>query len=86
MINSNTLNSLFLFRNGENKGFAKLMQDKQRNKEYEDAFVDVIRSAFGDAFVDMINELYSKCSESDVDADVQQLVDKLYEINGGVDE
>ena len=86
---SNTLKSLFLFRNGENKGFLKLIN-------YHDAFNSVdgddirfIAKVFKrrdneNETLKLINELYGLCSnKSDIDADVKSLVDKLYDSIGG---
>ena len=89
MIDANTLKSLFLFKDGENKGFLKLIN-------YHDAFNGVdgddimfIAKVFKrrdneNETLKLINELYGLCSnKSDIDADVKALVDKLYDAIGG---
>lgn len=84
VLNSNVLKDLFLFRNGENKGFVQLLRKKQCDKEYDDVFKELVNDTVDGVTLDLINELYTLCSsKSDVDADVKALVDKLYEITGG---
>lgn len=80
---SNVLKDLFLFRNGENKGFLALVNKKTIDAEYDNVFKELMEDVVGGATADLVNELHALCSIKSVDADVQQLVDKLYEIVGG---
>lgn len=86
LLNSNVLKNLFLFRDGENKGFLALINKQRNDVEYDNVFKELMNDVVGDVTADLINELHALCSNKSVDADVQQLVDKLYEITGGADE
>lgn len=86
VLNRNVLKDLFLFSNGENKGYLALMNKKKNDAEYERVFKEYMKEIVDGAIADLINELHDVCLNRSVDADVQQLVDKLYEIIGGADE
>ena len=86
---SNTLKSLFLFRNGENKGFLKLINYHDNLNSIDGDAIKLIAKVFKrrdneNETLKLINELYGLCSnKSDIDADVKALVDKLYDSIGG---
>lgn len=86
---SNTLKSLFLFRNGENKGFLKLINYHDNLNSIDGDDIKLIAKVFKrrdneNETLKLINELYGLCSnKSDIDADVKALVDNLYDSIGG---
>ena len=81
---SDTLKNLYLYRNGENKGFIQLIKKQELDKVYEDRFKEYFVGIAESTIGELIQELHVLCcSKSDVDADVQELVDKLYELTVG---
>lgn len=93
------LKSLFLFRNGENKGFLELMKARTNNIMIEDAMYNFIeRNALivSDMDLETIKELHDLCvSNPSIDSTIAMHVDYLYKNiyqksrqfkNGGADE
>lgn len=81
---SDTLKNLYLYRNGENKGFVKLIKQKELDKTYDERFIEFMKSAIDGANAELIQELYNLCCKSDVSAEIKEIVKQLYELNCGV--
>ena len=81
---SDTLKNLYLYRNGENKGFIQLMNKQELDKTYEDRYIEFMKKAIDGANAELIQELYILCCKSDVSAEIKEVVKQLYELNCGV--
>lgn len=89
MVNSSILKSLFLFNDGENKGFLKLMHYSDVVESIDAKDINFIASVFKrrdneNETLMLIKELYVLCSDkTDVDVDIKEKVDALFESIGG---
>lgn len=81
-MNKNILKSLFLFKNGENKGFLELMQHKRNDGVVEDAidkFIERRSLIVSDNDLDTIKELHDLCvGNPSIDSELANHVDSLY--------
>ena len=80
---SDTLKNLYLYRNGENKGFIQLMNKQKLDKQYDNAFKEYMKEIVNGANADLIQELYALCFKSDVGAEIKKIVEQLHELNCG---
>lgn len=82
MINSNMLKSLFLFRNGENKGFLELMKQTSNNSMIEsaiDRFIERNALIVSDKDLKTIKEMHDLCVANPGDSELANHVDYLYQ-------
>lgn len=81
-MNGNVLKSLFLYRNGENKGFVEYIKDKRNNDMFEDVwdkFIERHGLIVCDKDLETIKKLHDLCVDSsNVDSELAKHVDYLY--------
>jgi len=83
MINEYVLKSLFLYKNGENKGFLKLMKQQRNKGMIESAmnrFIERKALIVCDKDLETIKAMHDLCiSNPSVDSDMAKHVDYLYQ-------
>lgn len=81
-MNSNILKSLFLYKNGENKGFLKLMKQQRNKGMIESAmnrFIERRALIVCDKDLETIKAMHDLCiSNPSVDSELAKHVDYLY--------
>ena len=74
---SDTLKNLYVYRDGENKGFLALMNKQKLDSEYEKVFLELFKRTVDEVVFDLVNELNALCVGKDIDADVKSVVNQL---------
>ena len=74
---SDTLKNLYVYRDGENKGFLALMNKQKLDSEYEKVFLELFKRTVDEVVFDLVNELNALCISKDIDADVKSVVNQL---------